>query len=144
MMQSLTVERVLSAPIDEVWALYTDHRGWAKLLGSIEVTLDPEGIPAPNGVGCIRQVRLLGKELVAEEVTVFEPPTRMKYRIVRGGGPIRDHDGEVLFAPCEGGTKVTWRVQFDSPIPGVGALTKAGIRLFFLHLLGRMDAQLRR
>ena len=141
-MQRLSVERVLPAPIDAVWALYTDHRGWAKLLGTISVKLDAEGSPSPNGVGCVRRISVGGIEMVAEEVTVFEPPKRMKYRILRGGGPIRNHDGEVLFAQVDGGTKVTWRVEFESTIPGLGGLVAAGVRRFFVHLLGRMEAQL--
>ena len=143
-MQRFSVERVLPAPIETVWALYTDHKGWAKLLGNIRVELSPEGSPDPNGVGCVRHIFALGMEMVAEEVTVFEPPTRMKYRVLRGGGPIRNHDGEVLFVAVPGGTQVTWRVEFEPTIPGLGPAIKAGVRAFFVHFLTRMEAQLRK
>jgi len=33
--------------------------------------------------------------------------------VVKGGIPIKDHMGEVLFEPHERGTLVTWRCQFD-------------------------------
>ncbi|MFO0656805.1 MAG: SRPBCC family protein [Polyangia bacterium] len=69
-------------------------------------------------------------EMVAEEVTVFEPPTRMKYRVLRGGGPIRNHDGEVLFVAVPGGTQVTWRVEFEPTIPGLRPAIKTGVRAF--------------
>ena len=80
--------------------------------------------------------------MVAEEVTVFEPPTRMKYRVLRGGGPIRNHDGEVLFVAVPGGTQVTWRVEFEPTIPGLGPLSKQACGPF-RALLTRMEAQLR-
>ena len=51
----------------------------------------------------------------------------MTYKIVRGGWPIADHLGEVLFEPRDGGTDVTWRCRFRSRVPGLGGLIRFGI-----------------
>ncbi len=141
-MQKVEVVRRISAPIEKVWACYTDHRGWVRFLGAGKITLDPEGTPTADGVGCVRHIQVAGIEMVAEEVTVFEPPHRMKYRIVRGGGPFRDHDGEVLFEQEEGGTKVTWRCEFVSLIPGLGPLFALGVKRVFGLVLQGVERQL--
>ena len=143
-MQAVSVERKISAPIDEVWRHYTNHRGWEKLMGAGKVVLEPEGQTDPNGVGCVRHVRVAGIELVAEEITRFDAPSRMEYRIVKGGGPIRAHKGEVLFTEQPGGTLVTWRCQFESSVPGMGPLIAGSVKQFFAFLLRRLDKQLSR
>lgn len=141
-MQKVEVRRFIPAPIDKVWECYTDHRGWVRFMGTGQITLAPEGQPTPNGVGCVRHIRVAGIEVVAEEVTVFEPLQRMKYRIVRGGGPLRNHDGEVLFAKEADGTSVTWRCQFEPSIPGLGRVLGFGVERMFKLVLDGVTKQL--
>lgn len=141
-MQLVEIQHFIPAPVETVWARYTDHRAWARFVGTVQVTLQPEGDPAPNGVGCVRVFSLAGREVVAEEVTAFTPPARMTYRIVRGGGPIRHHAGEVLLAAEGQGTRVTWRCQFDSAVPGLGPLMRIGIGGFFRRVLRSVAADL--
>lgn len=142
-MQHVEVQRFFPAPVEEVWARYTDHRAWARYMGLGRVALQPEGTPLPNGVGCVRSISVGGIEMVAEEVLEFAAPSRMKYRIVRRGGPIRDHEGEVLFAADADGTRVTWRCRFTTP-PGLGWMVRLGIRGFFVFLLRRVASALQR
>ena len=143
-MEKVLVQRLIPAPIDEVWACYTDHRGWVRFLGIGKVHLQPEGHPAPDGVGCVRHISVAGLEMVAEEVTVFEPPCRMKYRVIKGGGPICNHDGEVLFVPEGNGTLVTWRCEFDSSVPGLGPAIRFGVTRVFHFILRGVERQLRK
>ncbi len=133
-MHYVEAQRFFPAPIDQVWGLYTDHRAWPRYMGAGHVTLQPAGSPSPNGVGCVRCIAVLGIETVAEEVLEFDAPTRMKYRIVRGGGPLQNHQGEVFFTEEAGGTRVVWRCRFDT-LPGLGWLLRLGIAGFFRYLL---------
>lgn len=133
-MQHVEVEQYIAAPIDRVWARYTDHESWTEWAGLGRVRLVREGVPAPNGVGCVREIGSLGVS-VQEEVLAWEPPHRMTYRIVRGGPPIRDHFGEVRFAQESGGTRVTWRCQFVARVPGSGALLRVAIAGLFRRAL---------
>jgi len=119
--QHVEVKRVIAAPPEAVWNLYTDYCSWTDWAGLGVVTLEREGTPHRNGVGCVRVVSSAGIR-VFEEVLSFEPPRRMTYRVVRGGIPIKDHLGEVVFASHEQGTLVTWRCRFNSKIPGLGGL----------------------
>ena len=133
-MQYVEVKRVIDAPIDAVWARYTDHVSWTEWAGLGKVTLDRQGDPPPNGVGCVRAISSGGVKVV-EEVLSFEPPRRMTYRIVRGGLPIKDHLGEVDFEPHGDRTLVTWRCRFDSKIAGLGGLFRFFITRLFRNAL---------
>ena len=133
-MQRVEVQRLIAAPVERVWSQYTDHVSWTDWAGLGRVRLEREGVPAPNGVGCVRAISSMGVS-VAEEVLSFDPPRRMTYRIVRGGLPMRDHLGEVEFEPRDGGTLVTWRCRFESRIPGTGGVMRAVITRLFRNAL---------
>jgi len=135
------VQQVFAAPIETVWDRYTDHVSWTEWAGLGRVRLDREGVPTPNGVGCVREFSSFGAK-VYEEVLTFDRPRRMTYRIVRGGLPIRAHLGEVLFEPRDGGTLVTWRCQFESRIPGLGGVFRAFITRLFRNALQALARRL--
>jgi uncharacterized protein YndB with AHSA1/START domain len=145
-MPRIEVQRTINAPRERVWARYTDHRSWPQWtgLGPMQVTLSPEGTPMPDGVGCVRVVRGLGMEIVAEEVLVFEPPACMVYRIVRGGGPIRDHEGEVRMEAQGDGTLVTWRCRFEGSLPGVAPILRVALTGVFRRVLAGLARDLER
>jgi uncharacterized protein YndB with AHSA1/START domain len=134
--EQVEVRRRIAGEPQAVFDAYTDHVSWSEWAGVGPARLAREGVPAPNGVGC---VRVLGSGLTAvhEEVLCFEPPKRMTYKIVKGFAVIRDHFGEVEFEPYGGGTLVTWRCRFASRVPGLGGvLRRAVTRLFTKALEG--------
>ena len=133
-MQRVEVHARVPAPAEVVWDRYTDHRSWTDWAGMGTVTLDREGVPPPNGVGCVRVISNGGMK-VYEEVVAFERPRRMTYRVVRGGIPIRDHLGEVVFEPAGDGTQITWRCRFESRIPGLGLPFRLLITVLFRNAL---------
>ena len=130
-MEQLEVRRHIAGKPAAVFAAYTDHVSWAEWAGFGPARLAREGVPAPNGVGCIR---VLGPALTAahEEVLSYEPPKRMTYTIVKGFPLIRNHFGEVDFEPEGDGTLVIWRC-FESRVPFIGGL----IRNTFARMFGR-------
>ena len=139
----IRVTQHVSAPRDQVWAFYTDHEGWSDWVGGITVRLTQTGEPERNGVGAVRAIGA-SPVTVHEEVTAFEPPRRMVYRIVQGGGPIRNHEGEVLFEDRDGGTFITWSCYFDPIVPGSGWLIARGIRFFFARILAKLASLAKR
>lgn len=140
-MQHVEVRQLIAAPIQVVWDRYTDHVSWTDWAGLGRVRLEREGVPAPNGVGCVREISSFGVK-VYEEVLSFDPPRRMTYRIVRGGLPIRDHLGEIVFEPSNGGTLATWRCQFVSRVPGLGGIFQAFITRLFRNALRSLARRL--
>jgi len=121
-MQRIELRQEIPAPPDVVWAVYTDHEGWQRWAGMGEVVLRQQGHPPPNGLGAIRVIRSAGVA-VEEEVTAFDPPKYMEYRLT-AGVPIREHRGEVRFEPSSGGTRIDWTVEFRPLIPGTGRLLR--------------------
>ena len=120
--------------LKRVWSRYTDHVSWTEWAGLGKVTLDRQGEPPPNGVGCVRAISSSGVK-VLEEVLTFDAPRRMTYRIVRGGLPIKDHLGEVDFEAHGDRTLVTWRCRFDSKVPGLGGVFRFFITRLFRNAL---------
>ncbi len=142
-MQHVRVERHFDAPIETVWARYTDHVSWTRWAGLGRVRLDRIGEPPPNGVGCVRVISSAGVSAY-EEVLSFEPPRRMTYRVLRGGIPIRDHLGEVDFSEDDGGTRIVWRCRFESRLPGLGPAFRWLVTTVFRRALAGLAADLKR
>ncbi len=133
-MQNVEVTRHFPAPPARVFEVYTDHAGWSQWAGFRRSWLEREGAPDRNGSGAIRGFASGGIEAF-EEVLEFEPPKRMTYRVVRGGLPMRDHLGEVLFEADGDGTLLTWRCRFESRIPGLGWLLRLIVNRVFRNAL---------
>ena len=79
-MQAFELVARIPAPPEKVFAVLADHRGLADWSGAREVVLRQEGDPPPNGLGAIRVVRGAGLA-IEEEITSFDPPKRIRYRL---------------------------------------------------------------
>ena len=119
-MPEIHLQGTVAAPRDAVWRVYTDHRGWTRWAGVKEVVLRQQGDPPPNGLGSIRVVRSRGIA-IEEEITAFEPPQRMAYRLI-GGLPVKNYEAEVRFDESESGTAISWDISFQPRIPFTGTL----------------------
>ena len=126
-------ERSFRQPPNVVFDRYTDHASWTAWAGFGRVTLAREGTDLPNGVGAVRMFARAPR--LREEVTRFEPPYRMEYRVTEGAFPLTDHHGEVVFTPEGTGTRVTWNVTFRSRIPGVGFPIGRALGVVFARVL---------
>ena len=111
---------------DAVWRLVADITTWQDWGGWSSTTREREGTPAPDGVGAVRRLRRFPTTSV-EEVTAFEPPARLEYKLLKGL-PLRNYVGTVTLADApDGGTEITWRSEFDTTwVPGI----KSGLERF--------------
>jgi uncharacterized protein YndB with AHSA1/START domain len=108
-----------NAPPERVWSVLDDAGRWHEWGPWSKSGLEREGTPAPGGVGAVRTLKLPGTTL-HEEITAYEPPSRMAYEL-RSGLPVRDYRAEVtLTAAPGGGTEIGWRAEFDGKLPGAG------------------------
>lgn len=109
-MAEFVIEDTVKAQPETVFDVYTDHRGYAELVTLIRTAeLEREGNPAPNGVGAIRRLHLIGST-VREEVTEYERPTRYSYRML-SGAPFDRFEATVTFqARNDLETAVSYRV----------------------------------
>lgn len=136
-MQYVEAIRLIPAPIDAVWARYTDHLAWNDWAGVGRVTRTREGHGTPNGVGSVRCISSAGVKIY-EEVTLYDAPHHQQYQIIKGGPGIKDHRGDVTFTSQGNGTLVTWRCQFNPKIPGTGNLFRVFITRMFTNGLANL------
>jgi uncharacterized protein YndB with AHSA1/START domain len=135
-MPEIHLQGTVAAPRDAVWLVYTDHRGWTRWAGVKEVVLRQQGDPPPNGLGTIRVMRS-GGIAIEEEITAFDPPKRMAYRLI-GGLPVKNYEAEVRFDESESGTAISWDVSFQARIPFTGALLARVMKSGLQDVLDRL------
>jgi uncharacterized protein YndB with AHSA1/START domain len=120
-MIEFTLTRTTTAPIETVFDALTDHRAIADYVWACRrSTLDREGIPAPNGVGAIRRLLVVGPPFV-EEIIEYQRPTRYAYKLL-SGAPTRDHVGTIELREADTGTVVSWHLRSTLKIPGLDRL----------------------
>ena len=118
-MRSVHVTRTIPAPPDEVFDRLADHANYDRFRAIHGSELIREGDPAPNGLGALRRIKV--RPLVfEEEITAYEPPTRLDYLIVKLNVPFKHDGGSITLTPEGHATRVDWRSSFSVPIPVVG------------------------
>jgi uncharacterized protein YndB with AHSA1/START domain len=142
-MSEIHLTKTLSAPIDEVFELLTDHAGYTRFRGFSKAELLEEGDKERNGFGALRRL-VAGPFKFEEAVTAFERPTRMDYLIRKVNLPIAHEGGSIRLDPtAEGGTFVNWDSTFTTNVPLVGPVLGKGLALAlhrgFVRLLDDID-----
>ena len=118
-MQSIHVTRTIPAPPEPVFDLLTDHANYERFRPIHASRLLREGVPAPNGVGALREIKVRPLRF-EEEITAYERPTRLDYLIVELNVPFEHHGGSIRLTAADGGTHVDWRSDYTVPTPIVG------------------------
>ena len=120
-MQTIDVNTHIHAPIERVWDLFSDYEGYTILKGVSMSRLLEEGSEERNGVGAVREVRVLGVTFV-EDIVTFDTPHRLEYRVKKSTIPIKHEIGTMDFTTCGTATDVHWVSHFDIPIPLIGGI----------------------
>jgi len=103
-------------------------------------------VPTPGGVGAIKSLTSETRRPVVsvEEVTVFEPPARLGYKLL-SGLPLRNYEAEIALTEAPGGgTDITWRSQFDPKFPLTGGLFRRALQKFTDDAARRLAAEAER
>ncbi|NKI34174.1 SRPBCC family protein [Wenzhouxiangella sp. XN79A] len=130
-MQTIDITETIALPIDRAFELLADHADYHRFPGITRSELLQEGTPAPNGLGALRRVAL-GRVVLDEEITGFEPPDRLAYRVIASKPVEVVHEGGVIeLTEVPEGTRIRWRSTFELKIPLVGGLvTRRAARQF--------------
>ncbi|MFJ2773046.1 SRPBCC family protein [Streptomyces sp. NPDC087300] len=118
-METMTVERVIAAPIEDVftWLTTTTHYTNSPLVLLCRLAKRGEG--APYGVGAVRNhLWLIG--WFRERITRYDPPYATEYVVERSLPPARHELGRMTFEEVEGGTRVCWTTRAEILAPLVG------------------------
>ena len=141
-MPSFVIERRVDLPLQTLWEVLTDHRGYAVWGPVGRATLERPGTPDENGLGAIRRL-VNGPLVIREEVVLYEPPHRFAYAIL-SGPPVRDHLATVSLSRDAGLTLVRWSVRYEGRGPLVGLLLKPVFIVVIRTLLAKAVAEARR
>ncbi len=133
----LTFVARFAVPPETLFDVLADHAGMSEWSGANVSVL---GGPGDGGVGTLRRIRVPGLA-IDEEVTWFDRPHRMVYRIVRGL-PVRHHRGEILVEPWEDGSQLTWDIVADFGVPGLASLFRAVLRPAMNRALAKLSERL--
>lgn len=129
-MYTLHVTKLIPAPIDEVFEAYTQHEKLAEVVGVRSCRVTRPGDTEHNGLGAVRELDC-GPIRLREEITGFDRPNRMQYRIV-DSRPRADHRyGQVDFIQTAEGTQVTWTTIFGIRVPGIGKIIDPALGIGF-------------
>jgi catechol 2,3-dioxygenase-like lactoylglutathione lyase family enzyme/uncharacterized protein YndB with AHSA1/START domain len=113
----------ISAPIDKVWSVISDHEGMSAWSGFNPVTVVKPGAPERNGIGSERVMK--GPTgTVVEQIVDWSPPHTLRYRVV-DGSPFVCHQGEIRLTLAGAATDLEWSIRFRPRLPGTGRLFRA-------------------
>ncbi|WP_035840466.1 SRPBCC family protein [Kitasatospora azatica] len=127
-METMTVERTIDAPIEEVFAWLTTTTNYTRSPLVLRCRLARRGEGAPYGVGAVRRhLWLIG--WLKERITRYDPPYVTEYVVERSLPPSRHELGRMAFTEVDGGTRVCWITRAEMRMPLVGAfLTRLLVR----------------
>lgn len=120
---STTVE--IAASADAVWEVMVDHVRYSKWSTAKRVSVEIEGVPAPNGLGAVR-VFHAGPMSVREQVTAWVPHQQMSYRLL-SEQLAKNYTSDMVLTMNGDMTTLTWSSSLQPRIPGTGGLVR---RLF--------------
>ena len=118
---TLTVKRLINAPASAIFSVLADHAGYAQFPGIDRVEILRAGRDDRNDIGLQRRITV-GRLKFLEEITVFEPPYQLGYRIVRSTLPMKHEQATIELHETSAGTQVVWSSRFSVPLPLVGGL----------------------
>lgn len=123
-MKTITVHHTFKAPIERVFETMTNSAELPSLFGmGIRIAVRAPG-PDADGVGALRDINA-GLIRFREEITAFERPYRMDYRILEVTPHFEHLHGSFLFESVPGGTQVTWTSTIR--FPGLRAAFKEAL-----------------
>jgi hypothetical protein len=118
----LHVHIEIAAPIEDVFALLSDHETFLNTQEGVTAKIIRPGDVERNGLGCVREVRAGRRARYVEEITAWERPTLFEYTIRETSLPLRHLGSRLRLEPRGRVTDVEWTSRFELTVPVVGPL----------------------
>jgi uncharacterized protein YndB with AHSA1/START domain len=117
----IRLEMELDAPVEGLFDAMADHGRYDRFRAISSSELIREGDVDRNGVGAVRRLRWKFLRF-DEEITAYERPSRLDYRIIDVNIPLHHDGGSLLFETTATGTLVKWTSTFQITVPLLGAI----------------------
>lgn len=126
-LQRIEVTQTFKAPVSRVFAYLSEHENLEVVFAPAKIKRLKNGLNARNGVGSVRQLRILIGPPFEETVTAFKDNELIEYRITQGS-PLKNHLGVMRFSSTpDGGTRLDYTITFEGKFPLVAAVIRAGL-----------------
>ncbi|MEU9117493.1 SRPBCC family protein [Streptomyces sp. NPDC048483] len=136
-METVTVRRVIAAPIAEVFNWCATTTNYTRTPFVLRARLARPGVGAPYGVGAVRlHTWLIG--WFRERITTYNPPHDFDYDVERSFPPARHEVGRMTFTEVAEGTLVVWTTTFQVRFPFGAALTRVIAKPVVAHVFGKI------
>ena len=124
--QKININMEFKRPVSELFSLLSDHEKMGPILGA-NVKRTRDGKDSLNGLDSVRTLNIGPLPSFDETVTAFEKDKLVEYKITRGS-PLKNHKGAMHFYPSSsGGSKLHYTIEFESKIPLLGPIIRAGL-----------------
>ncbi|MFC8047878.1 SRPBCC family protein [Nocardia sp. NPDC057353] len=139
-METIEVDRVIAAPVDEVFAWLADAGNYPRAGVVLRAWLTAPGVDAPFGRDAVRTlIWVIG--WFRERITAYRPPHEFEYLVERSFPPARHEGGRLTCTAVPGGTAVVWTTIAELRVPfGAGVLTRAVAKPVISFAFGRVLA----
>ncbi|MEV0295056.1 SRPBCC family protein [Nocardia sp. NPDC050710] len=139
-METITVERVVAAPIDKVFEWLAEADNYPRSRVVLRERLVQQGDGAPYGRDAIRVlIWVIG--WFRERITAYRPPHEFEYLVERSFPPSRHEGGRLTFTEVPGGTRVVWTTTAEMRLPfGAAAVTRLLVAPVISFVFGRVLA----
>lgn len=138
-MQRVEIEHAFAKPVEKVYAYMAEHENLGPLFGA-KITRVRDGDSTRNGVGSVRKLQIAVLPPFEETVTEAVENELIRYRITKGS-PLKDHHGELHFAPRGPGTHLRYIIEFGAVLPGLDRAIKLGLERNIRKGLPEVDAK---
>jgi hypothetical protein len=119
----------------------SEHEHLGPLFGA-RITRLRDGDTERNGTGSVRRLKIGPLPALEETIVEAVPDRLIRYRITKGGAPIRDHEGVMRFTEtASGGTHLHYTIQLGSSVPLADRVVKAGLTRNIRRGLAQVDAK---
>ena len=104
---------VINAPVNEVWAVFSDLGGHEHFTALDSASLSPSGEVSKGAVWYVSQGKYFGKS----EVTVVEPMKRIETKLIQATWPASEWSETHTYSGDSQSTEVSWKVEFTGKGP---------------------------
>jgi hypothetical protein len=124
--QKIDINMEFRRPVGELFAHLSDHEKMGPIFGT-NVKRIRDGKDSLNGLASVRTLNIGPLPSFDETVTAFEIDKLVEYKITRGS-PLKNHKAVMQFYPSGyGGSKLHYTIEFESKIPLLGPIVRAGL-----------------
>lgn len=129
-MRTLELTQDLSCTIEQAWRLMTDPDQMNRWSSAGIVGNDPGVDDRYDRAGALRTVITPApvRSVLREVVVAAAQPEWFEYHVYAGPATVRHHQGRIDFSRIDAGCRITWTVEMDFVVPGIGALVERGLR----------------